>query len=201
MRYHRKWIWIERAGYQTSYTGCAFLVCIEGSEKEGWRENGVPRNRDWGRFPLIFNKERKVVLFPPGFQTVWNPRGVKRASVPFPCLSLFHLPSSRRAVSLSAPSPVLYSFLAARRATPSFYWCCQFNFSWRTIVAGRKAASPPSTNRLYLSRLCAWQLLTFRLLAVSFFPYKKKFCLALHVVWFDKPIAFLRKWWFLSDKK
>lgn len=34
------------------------------------KRNGGPRNRDWGRFPLILNKERKVVLFPPGFQTV-----------------------------------------------------------------------------------------------------------------------------------
>ncbi|KYM94393.1 39S ribosomal protein L33, mitochondrial [Cyphomyrmex costatus] len=30
-----------------------------------------------GRFPLILNKEHKVVLFPPGFQTVQNPPGVK----------------------------------------------------------------------------------------------------------------------------
>lgn len=35
------------------------------------------RHRDWGRFPLILNKEHKVVLFPPGFQTVRNPPGVK----------------------------------------------------------------------------------------------------------------------------
>ncbi|KYN12813.1 Arf-GAP with coiled-coil, ANK repeat and PH domain-containing protein 2 [Trachymyrmex cornetzi] len=30
-----------------------------------------------GRFPLILNKEHKVVLFPPGFQTVQDPPGVK----------------------------------------------------------------------------------------------------------------------------
>ncbi|KYM79508.1 39S ribosomal protein L33, mitochondrial [Atta colombica] len=39
-----------------------------------------------GRFPLILNKEHKVVLFPPGFQTVQDPPGVKHDP---PSFSLF----------------------------------------------------------------------------------------------------------------
>ncbi|OAD62076.1 hypothetical protein WN48_07729 [Eufriesea mexicana] len=43
------------------------FMYVQGKEERG---KGELRNRDWGRFPLILNKERKVVLFPPGFQTV-----------------------------------------------------------------------------------------------------------------------------------
>jgi len=56
---------------------------VEKTESErGERRIGERPNKSLdieigGRFPLILNKEHKVVLFLPGFQTVQNPPGVK----------------------------------------------------------------------------------------------------------------------------
>lgn len=62
-----------------------------------------------GRFPLILNKEHKVVLFPPGFQTVQNPPGVKHDPL---SLSLFLLISRPLIlfVLLSMPKTSLATF-------------------------------------------------------------------------------------------
>lgn len=132
-------------------------------EKEWERERGKGglRNRDWGRFPLILNKERKVVLFPPGFQTVWNSRGVKYGPILFLC---FAYPFS--ALCSLLPFSFFTPFWQRGSNFHVVYWCCQFNFSWRIIVVRRKGvaitkrAAVFRPNRLYLSWLCTWQLLT-----------------------------------------
>ena len=119
-----------------------------------------------GRFPLILNKEHKVVLFPPGFQTVQDPPGVKhdppslslflfifcplRLFVPF--LRCWRLVSLLIILSLSL-SLSLSLFLSLSHFHSLFftqfwlreqwqsrpvYWCYKFNFSLAQIIVHRK---------------------------------------------------------------
>lgn len=91
--------------------------------RERGERNGRSRNRDWGRFPLILNKERKVVLFPPGFQTVWNSRGVKHGSILFLCFRLSSPPNLRPSLSCSL---LLYGSAGATPRRPSLMLPIQF---------------------------------------------------------------------------
>lgn len=98
-----------------------------------------------GRFPLILNKEHKVVLFPPGFQTVRNPPGVKR-DPPSLSFSLVRVSPSSWSwnYSFSAPPCLLAPFRSRETNCRAVYWCCKFNFSFRprTIVQRERGEKP-----------------------------------------------------------
>lgn len=120
-----------------------------------------------GRFPLILNKEHKVVLFPPGFQTVQNPPGVKHDPL---SLSLFLSSRARldfssfswcqRLLSLPlalSPPPLSLTHIHICTSFPFFarfwlrcgsseehrvYWCYKFNFSSAQTIVQKKGGKP-----------------------------------------------------------